>query len=145
MSTSASKLRRNMIRDKLAQCAGKAPDANAIAAAIVAIWPQLVVQLAPVIGVRGIDALFSRTLHLTRKSFPWVAVAGDVERGISALDAISGRLQRQDASTAAAASCELLVAFTVLLADLIGESLTDRLLAPVWALPAQASERERRS
>jgi hypothetical protein len=145
MSTANSRLRRNMIQDKLAQCAGKAPNATAIAAATVAIWPQLVARLAPVIGVRGIDALFSRTLHLTRKSFPWVDVAGEVEHGISALDAISERLRQQDAPAAATASCELLVAFTVLLADLIGEPLTDRLLAPVWALPAQASERERRS
>jgi hypothetical protein len=142
MSTATSRLRRDVIRDKLMQCAGKAPDANAIAAATVAIWPQVVVRLAPVIGVRGIDALFRRTLHLTSRSFP--CVSGDVGHGTAALDAISARLRREDASTAAAASCLLLFAFTELLADLIGESLTDRLLAPVWALPGPASEREKR-
>jgi hypothetical protein len=46
---------------------------------------------------------------------------------------------------AAAASCELVFIFVELLANLIGESLTDRLLGPVWAPSAHAAERERRS
>jgi hypothetical protein len=142
MSTATSRLRRDAIRDKLMQCAGRTPDANAIAAATVAIWPQVVVRLAPVIGVGGIDALFMRTLHLTRRSFP--CISGDVGHGTAALDAINARLRREGASRAAAASHELLFTFTELLADLIGESLTDRLLAPVWALPEPASEREKR-
>jgi hypothetical protein len=142
MSTAASRLRRDAIRDKLMQCAGRAPDTNAIAAATVATWPQVVARLEPVIGVRGIDALFMRALHLTSRSFP--CVSGDVGHGTAAIDAINARLRREDASTAAAASYELLFAFTELLADLIGESLTDRLLAPVWALPGPASQWEKR-
>jgi hypothetical protein len=142
MATASSRLRRDMIRDKLMQCAGRAPDANAIAAATIAIWPQVFVRLAPVIGVRGIDALFRRTLRVTSRSFPCVSV--DVGHGTAALEAISARLRQEDVSTAAAASCELLFAFTELLADLIGESLTDRLLDPVWAPSALASEREKR-
>jgi hypothetical protein len=142
MSTATSRVRRDVIRDKLMRCAGKAPDANAIAAATAAIWPQVVVRLSPIIGLRGIDALFRRTLYLTSRSFP--CVSGDVGHGTAAFDAISARLRQEDVSTAAAASCELLYSFTELLADLIGESLTDRLLEPVWALPTPASEREKR-
>jgi hypothetical protein len=142
MSTAASKVRRDMIRGKLMQCAGSAPNVNAIAAATVAIWPQVIVRLAPVIGVGGMDVLFSRASHLTSKSFP--CVADDGGRGTAALDAIGARLRQEDISTATAASCELLFVFTELLTALIGASLTDRLLVPVWALPAPFAEREKR-
>ena len=141
MSTATSRVRRDVIRDKLMRCAGKAPDASAVAAATVAIWPQVFERLAPIIGPRGIDALFRRALHLTGRSFP--SVSGDVGHGTAALDAFSAHLRQEDVSTAAAASGEILFSFTELLADLIGESLTDRLLDPVWALPAPASVREK--
>jgi hypothetical protein len=142
MSTAGSEHRREMIRKKLMQCAGSALDATAIAAATVAIWLLIAARLTPVIGARGVDVLFNRTLHLTSMAFPWLAIAGDRGRGTAPLDGIGVRLGRQDAPVAGAASCEFLFTFTVLLATLIGDSLTDRLLGPVWALPVPASERE---
>jgi hypothetical protein len=131
-----------MIRRKLAQCTGSTADAIAIAAATVAIWPQIAARLAPVIGARGADALFNRALHLTSLSFPWLAVAADRGRGTALLDGIRARLRRQEAAAATAASQEFLYTFTELLADMIGDSLTDRLLGPVWDLPASAFKRE---
>jgi hypothetical protein len=51
-------------------------------------------------------------------------------------------LTGQLASTAAEASYMLLLTFTELLATLIGESLTTRILAPVWAPPSFSSGQE---
>ncbi len=144
MSTAGSESRREMIRRKLAQGAGSASDANAIAAATVAIWLQVSARLTPVIGARGVDVLFKRTLFATRRSLPWLAVPEDPQGGAVSLDSFRARLGRQEATVAAAASCEFLFAFTVLLATLIGDSLTDRLLSPAWALALPAPGRENR-
>ena len=133
------------IRRTLAQGAGEAPDASAIAEATLNTWQQVADRLAPVIGARGVDALFSRSLHVTSKTFPWLAMAGnDGNDGNSAalLASLKARLAGQETAAAAEASHALLVNFTELLATLIGESLTDRLLAPVWMPPLPAAEQE---
>jgi hypothetical protein len=142
LSTAGPAARREAIRHKLADCAGDKSDARALAAATASIWPQLSARLVPVIGARGVDILFNRAVHLTSTSFPFMAIAGDRTRGTTHLDGLRARIGQQDASVAAAASCELLFTFTVLLASLIGDSLTDRLLGPAWALPLSESERE---
>jgi hypothetical protein len=51
---------------------------------------------------------------------------------------------RQGASAAEAAQA-LLFNFTEMLSRLVGESLTERLLAPVWAHPPLLSEQEIKS
>jgi len=136
------------IRRTLAQGAGEAPDASAIAEATLNTWHQVATQLAPVVGVHGVDAIFSRSLHVTSKDFPWLAMAGndgnDGNDGNSAalLASLKARLAGQETAAAAEASHALLVNFTELLATLIGESLTDRLLAPVWMPPLPAAEQE---
>jgi hypothetical protein len=142
MSTADPEPRREMIRKKVAQCAGSASDANRIAAAMVALWLQISARLVPVIGARGVDVLFSRTVYLSARSFSWLGVAGNRARGTNSVDDVSARIERQGAAVAAAASCEFLCTLTVLLATLIGDSLTDRLLGPVWALALPPCERE---
>ena len=143
MSTARSEARREAIQKKLAQCAGGESDAKAFAVAAVSIWPQFSARLAPVIGARGVEILFNRTLYLTSMSFPFLAIAANRRHGSAPLEAIRAQIGQQDAPVAAAVSCEFLFTFTVLLATLIGDSLTDRLLAPAWALPLPGSERER--
>ncbi len=145
MSTAHSEPRREMIRKKLAQSAGNASDANMIAAAMVVLWRQISARLAPVIGARGVDVLFSRALYLARRSFSSVGVSGDTQLGPASLDSIMASLGRQGPGVAESASCELLYSFTVLLATLIGDSLTDRLLGPVWAPALPTAGQENRS
>lgn len=142
MSTAGREPRREMIRKKLAQSAGKTSDANAIAAATVAQWLEISTRLTPVIGTQGVEVLYSRTLYLAGKSFSWLVVAGDRQLGAPPLDVIRARLGRQPAPAAAAASCEFMFVFTVLLATLIGDSLTDRLLDPVWTLASPSPGQE---
>ena len=142
MSTAGPEARREAIRKKLAHCAGGESDARALAVATFSIWPQFSARLVPVIGARGVDILFNRAVYIASTSFPFLAIAADRARGTTPLDAIRAQIGQQDAPVAAAASCELLFTFTVLLATLIGDSLADRLLGPAWALPLPASERE---
>lgn len=131
------------IRRKLAQRAGGAADAKAVAGAAISTWQAASVRLAPVIGGQGVDVLFRRSLHLTGKNFPWLAVAGHEGSNTALLASLQARLAGCGAGLAIEASAALLVTFTGLLESLIGESLTERLLAPVWAPPLPVSEQEK--
>jgi len=140
MPTSDS--RREAIRRTLARRVGGVPDADAVADAAVDIWHQVADRLTPVIGAQGVDVLYRRSLHLTSSAFPWLANAGDHPAGTTQLASFKARLSDHEPAASAEASYVLLVTFTELLATLIGESLTERLLDPVWEPQSPASERE---
>lgn len=130
------------IRRTLLRWAGDSPDSSAIAEAALLTWSRVSGRLEPVIGIRGVDALFDRALHLTCKTYPWLATANieddAVTPGMPPLTNLTNlrlRLADREPKLAEEAGHILLVTFTVLLANLIGESLTERLLAPVWSPP----------
>jgi hypothetical protein len=145
MPTKDSDLHREAIRRTLAHHAGNVPDAGSVAEATLSTWHQIVARLSPVIGARGVDALFGRSLYLTSTVFPLLAIAGDQEDRASVLASIKTRLAGSQTNTAAEASYTLLTTFVELLTNLIGESLTERLLGPVWLPPLPASEKEIKS
>ena len=134
--------RRPAITRTLAQRAGASPGAGAVTNAILGTWQEVAERLAPVIGERGVDVLMRRALHLTGKAYPWLVVGGEHRNSDALLDKLKGRFQGCEADGALAAGEDLLVNFTDLLASLIGESLTGRLLAPVWLAPPPESEQE---
>ena len=88
--------------------------------------------LSGVIGQRGSSALFQRCLHLAASDYPWLgaAYAGAAESG--AFSSLRTALAQQTPEQAAAAHDSLLQTFLDLLAELIGESLTRRLLQAAW-------------
>lgn len=141
MATGKANLNREAIRTALAPRAGL-PGADATVEATAATWRLVAAQLAPVIGARGFEVLFGRALHMTGTSFPWLVVDADRGGGASPLPSFERCLARQDPATAAEASYSLLLTFTELLTALIGESLTTRLLGPVWASPSLSSAQE---
>ncbi|MDF2466021.1 MAG: hypothetical protein K0Q43_4256 [Ramlibacter sp.] len=107
--------------------------AQGIADAAVAVWAAIDGALSPVIGTRGNAALYKRTLHLARAQFPWLAAAyeGAVQPGD--YSALRAALAQQTATDASQAHDALLRIFNDLLADLIGRSLTKRLLQAAWS------------
>jgi hypothetical protein len=141
METGKGNLPRDAIRTGLAARVGL-PNADATVEASAATWRLVAAQLAPVIGARGLEVLFGRALHLTSATFPWLTVGGERGGSASPLPSLAECLARQDPASAAEASYTLLLTFTELLTTLIGESLTTRLLAPVWARPSLSSAQE---
>ncbi|GAB3448274.1 hypothetical protein NX773_06760 [Massilia solisilvae] len=90
-------------------------------------WSRLARHLSPLIGESGFCALFGRAARLVSARFDWVA--GPSFKTIeSLLGALGERLASVGAEQARAANTALLDTFTRLLADLIGEALTIRLL-----------------
>ena len=111
MPTTDSDLHREAIRRTLAHRAGDTPDASAVAEATLIIWHQMAARLAPVIGARGVDVLFSRSLHLTSNVFPWLAISGINGDSVALLASLKTRLAGSETDTAAEASYALLTTF----------------------------------
>lgn len=111
-------------------------DPSRMADAVLTVWAQIDDALHPIIGRRGVAALYNRSLKVTAASYAWLGgTDGDAlaDRDPATLRAA---LVGQTSTEAAAGALALFQAFRDLLASLVGASLTDRLLQPVWAPPS---------
>ena len=107
---------------------GQQADASEIADAMIGTWQEIVARLTPIIGRRGMAALYNRSLGLSAAAHPWLANAHDsslANLDLAALRSVLAQLSRTDAAIGASS---LVQTFTKLLTDLIGSSLTARLL-----------------
>jgi hypothetical protein len=120
-------------RAPLADRLGTSADASQAAHAISVLWHEIDQALHPVIGRRGVAALFSRSLALSAVTHPWLAL-GHLGAPV-ALDttALNASALQQSAADAVAGGNAMFQSFQALLASLVGAALTDRLLSPVWA------------
>jgi hypothetical protein len=139
--TGRNDMRIKLIQRTLAQVTGGSPNSSTVAKGTLNTWDRVAGCLSPVIGARGVDALFNRSLLLTSTDFPWLS-AGGPKDGADPLANIRMCLEARDPTSAAAASLALLVSFTNLLESLIGEPLTERILGPVWVPISTASGEE---
>ena len=120
-------LRQQLIRDLIAE-----PPENVVSAAI-SLWDQLSGQIVAIVGQGGFDSLYARSLFLSQSTFPWLeasALSAQTERGFAELKT---SFEAQMPAQAAAANSLLLVTFTDILAALIGEQLTTRILRSAWS------------
>lgn len=103
-------------------------DASAIAGTAVALWQRLNTILSPVLGRRGVDALYERSLILISNDYPeFTQIHSECAPTIDSpsLDAVLTQLQP---ARAYAAHIALTQTFHSLLVELIGTSLAEQLL-----------------
>jgi hypothetical protein len=122
------------IHAHVAQLAAAGATPAELAAAAGVDWRGIEAALAPIVGSRGFTAIVQRSLHLL--GGPDVDPF-DADR--DPIDAWQQMLAARDAADASAASARLLHVFCSLLVALIGGSLTERLLRPVWDRPTAGS------
>ena len=119
----------------IANLAARGADPVQIALLSVAIWRAIHADLAPIVGQRGVSALYERSLHTTAVNFPWLNAARDATRdttpGFGEFEALREALSHQPGTVSAAANDALFTSFFELLSSLIGESLAGRLLSAV--------------
>jgi hypothetical protein len=116
----------------LASRVGQAADATQIAAAVIAIWDEIDDSLTPILGQRGMAALYLRSLHLAAADHPWLQAPDEGDPPAVGPAALKSALARQGSAVAAAGGSAFLQTFRDLLSGLIGPSLTDRLLHTAW-------------
>jgi len=98
---------------------------------IVLAWKAVDQAMRSVIGKGGVDALFYRSIEATAVTYPWIGTALRDAHSAMDLETLRIVLLTQEPIHFAAASDALLLQFHHLLANLIGLSLTERLLRPV--------------
>ena len=125
-----------VIAAPLAHLTGAGAGAVQVAQAFGAVWQEIDQVLRPIIGQGGVLALLQRSGHVAAVHHPWLRadLGADGLAGVDAAD-IAAVLARQDAAQALACGSRLLDTFHDLLTSLIGASLTERLLRPVWGPP----------
>jgi hypothetical protein len=121
-------------------------EADRIAETALARWRDIAAALTPIIGQRGMAALYKRSLYLMRSAYPWLDAVHSSALAPADFGALRKALSQQPAAEAAAASGALLQTFHGLLTTLIGPSLTERLLRsardnPTSAAAAQDTDR----
>jgi len=106
-------------------------DTEQLADAAAATWRDVWIALSPVIGGAGVAALFQRSLFLRADEYPWLADVG-TPTPAGEFNSLRSAVLQQRQADAAAANAALLQSLAQVLSNLIGASLTARLLQPVW-------------
>ncbi|MEO8137082.1 MAG: hypothetical protein ABI831_24280, partial [Betaproteobacteria bacterium] len=121
-----------LIRTQRAQLAADGLDSVRIADIAETHWRAIDDALSPIIGRQGVVALYKRSLHLTRARFAWLSDASPSATSSKPFDDLRLAMGRQASDAAGAAQDVLQQTFHDLLTNLIGSSLTERLLGSVW-------------
>ena len=116
-----------------AALARRAETAGQVANLLVSTWQAIDASLSPVIGHRGVAMLYKRSLYLTSAAYPWLMGTPEERRASMDLAVLESVFAQQSSTHAIAAGGAFLQTFHELLSSLIGLSLTERLLRPVWA------------
>ena len=90
---------------------------------------DLTTALAPVIGSRGVAALYARSVHIARRAHAWLP--DESESSTEGLKVLHSTLTEHGDTDNAAAAVAILTSFNALLVSLIGSALATRLLAHV--------------
>jgi len=116
----------------LAHRVGSLVDNFQIADAIISMFEDIDATLTPIIGPKGVAALYRRSLFLCTSTHPDYA---ERYKGLAAamnLTQLRSLLSEQEKPDAVMFGEQLLKTFYELLATLIGRSLAARLLLDVW-------------
>ncbi len=116
----------------LAQLAQEGAEVGRIADLAAVTWRRIDAALAPIIGQRGVAALYKRSLYLARTEHAFLAPLPENASSPGDFSALHAALSDQTNANATAANAALLETFSGLLTSLIGASLTERLLRSVW-------------
>ncbi len=107
-------------------------NARMVADAAVARWESMVDALTPVLGQRGVAALYRRTLIVAGRDHPCLLLAHEDTEPVR-FEQLRKILFQQPADQAAAATDASVETFHELLNSLIGIPLTQRLLGGLWS------------
>jgi hypothetical protein len=124
-------LREEMIREHGTRLgAGPAERAQAVRAG--ELWATFFAELTPVVGDLGVRALYARTIHLVSNVSRVAIVIPALTSSQSVLEHVRAALRGLPDAQASATNYVMLLRYTDLLAALIGETLTLRLMHAAW-------------
>lgn len=105
-------------------------------------WEQIATQIISIIGEGGFSALYVRSVYLSQATFPWLPSNTLSPQTDALFVLLKTSLEGQTPELASAANSLLLITLTDILASLIGEDLTTRILHSAWSndAPSQSGD-----
>ena len=103
-----------------------------VADAALSLWEQMAAQIISIVGEGGFNSLYARSVFLTQLTFPWLAASALSPQAEHRFAQLKISFEGQTPAEASAANSLLLITFTDILAALIGEQLTTRILRSAW-------------
>jgi hypothetical protein len=97
----------------------------------VLLWQSLAAELRAIIGDRGFESLYARSLYRAGAAYPWLDPHLP-QPAATAFRLLAARLHSRAPADAQAASAALLIIFTDTLILLIGDLLTNTILRTAW-------------
>ncbi|MHB0917589.1 MAG: hypothetical protein ACYC39_12850 [Thiobacillus sp.] len=125
--------RRQLIESLMARHPEKVADAA------IDLWEQMAAQIISIVGEDGFNSLYARSVFLAQPTFPWLAASSLSQPNDQRFTELKKGLEGQTPSQAREANSLLLLTFTGILAALIGEPLTTRILCSAWGDDASTS------
>ncbi|MHB1245633.1 MAG: hypothetical protein ACYCZH_04270 [Sulfuriferula sp.] len=119
-------LLRQKINSLLAQPAADVADAA------INLWERLAAQIISIVGERGFNSLYARTLFLCEPSFPCLADLPLPSQHESRFAPLQMSLARQFPEQITSANTLLFVTFIGILTELIGAPLTATIVHSAW-------------
>lgn len=123
---SSHSLRQQLIRNLKTQHADNVVDAE------LELWELMAIQIISIVGEAGFNSLYARSVFLTQATFPWLALGSKSSQTGLRFAELKRCLEGQAPAQASAANRLLLITFTDILASLVGEQLTTRILRAAW-------------
>jgi hypothetical protein len=111
-------------------------DSHAVGGATRDALASFSVELVALIGQRGVRSLYDRSLHLASARYAWLPPLAGAPSDEPFID-MQRTLAEHSADEALGAAAAVLIELTSLLAALIGEALTERLMRTAWKQYAQ--------
>ncbi|MCP8688246.1 hypothetical protein [Marinobacterium sedimentorum] len=106
-------------------------DAGLIAAALVTLWREIDIVLNPIMGKRGVAALYQRSLYLAAQTYPWLASPHQGVQTSIDFTHFKSLLIHQQPDDLIQGGSVIFKNLHELLVSLVGPSLTERLLRSV--------------
>ncbi len=105
-------------------------------------WELMATQIISIVGEGGFSALYLRSAFLARSTFPWLPTNSLSPQTDTRFAHLKTSLEGQTPELASAANSLLLITLTDILASLIGEDFTTRILRSAWSndAPSRASQ-----
>lgn len=98
---------------------------------VVSLWQKVELSLLPILGVRGVVALYNHCLTLVACTHPWLGCARDEDAAPINFSPLKSALSRQPLQEALSGGKESFDVLYVQLAGLLGADLAQRLLGSV--------------
>lgn len=129
-----------LVQDWLAAEGGAGSSSTDLAATVERVLVRLIGRLGSVLGEGGVRAILARSAHVLRADH--ASLSGLSVDGPDLLGTLVSRLRELPRPAGLEASLALFTTFVRVLASLIGEPLTFRLLRDIWPPDADSADSE---